>query len=630
MVSLVDVIKQIKDELPSSRVENVEEKFKSFKKISNSPISIEDEKEIVYEEDTLIIHHYDVIIIGGGLTGLRAALQVVDADLKCAVISKVHPLRSHSVAAQGGMNASLGNVLGEDGTIDNWKNHAFDTIKGSDYLADQDAVEIMCKEAPRAVIELEHMGTTWSRLKNGKIAQRPFGGAGFPRTCYAADKSGHNALHTLYEQVVSRNIPIYDEFFVTSLITDEIEDNNNNNNNNQCIGCTALEIRTGIIHGFQARSVLMATGGFGRLFNRSTNALINTGDGQALALRAGVSLKDMEFVQFHPTTLYGTNILITEGARGEGGILLNKNGERFMKRYAPHSLDLAPRDVVARAIEQEIHEGRGFEGGYVHLDLRHLGEDLIKERLPGIRQISMDFAGVDPILEPIPIQPGQHYSMGGINVNSKGKTSLPGLYAAGECSCISVHGANRLGGNSLLETVVFGRIVANEIIEEIPNRNFSSIENIKTSISAVNNKIKSLLSREAGENQFEIKESLNSIMSDEFGIFRDYESMKKGLLELKEIKKRFSKIKIGNKNLAINQALIRFLELEYLVELSETVAYGALMRKESRGSHMRTDYPSRDDEKFLKHTITYLKNGEIEISYQDVNIGMFEPQERVY
>ncbi len=313
----------------------------------------------------------------------------------------------------------------------------------------------MCREAPTSVRELEHMGTVWSRLKNGKIAQRPFGGAGFPRTCYAADRTGHNALHTLYEQVLSRDIEIYPEFFVTSLVKQD----------HRCTGCTALDIMTGKVHGFVVKDMLMATGGFGRLFSRSTNALINTGDGQALALSAGVPLKDMEFVQFHPTTLYGTNILITEGARGEGGILLNKNGERFMERYAPKSIDLAPRDVIARAIENEISEGRGYEGGYVHLDLRHLGSGNIMEKLPGIKQISMDFAGVDPIKDPIPVQPGQHYSMGGIDVDVEGATPLPGLYAAGECACISVHGANRLGGNSLLETVVFGKLVADNIIK---------------------------------------------------------------------------------------------------------------------------------------------------------------------
>jgi succinate dehydrogenase / fumarate reductase flavoprotein subunit len=352
-----------------------------------------------------------------------------------------------------------------------------------------------------------------------------------------------------------------------------------------------------------------------------------------LALNVGVSLKDMEFVQFHPTTLYGTNILITEGARGEGGILLNKNGERFMENYAPNSLDLAPRDVVARAIETEIAEGRGFKGGYVNLDLRHLGAELIKERLPGIRQISIDFAGVDPINEPIPIQPGQHYSMGGIDADKDGKTSLKGFYAAGECACISVHGANRLGGNSLLETVVFGRLVANTIIEEIsknPPHDQKNLEPVKKAIAKVDSKIKSILSRKTSANQFEIKETLNKSISSKFGIFRDQVTMEKGLLEIEEIKKQISRVKIDNKELGMNQAIIRFLELEYLVQLAENVAFAAIKREESRGSHTRTDYPSRDDEKFLKHTVTSLKDGKIKISYKPVNIGLFEPKERVY
>jgi len=620
----VEIKTSIKNKSPPSKIEglesdlkSLEEEFESFKSEMGS------EKEVDCDLGLSTIHNQDIIIIGGGLTGLRAALQVSDAGLNVAIISKVPPLRSHSVAAQGGMNASLGNVPGEDGTVDNWKIHAYDTVKGSDYLADQDAVELMCREAPSTVIELEHMGTVWSRLKNGKIAQRPFGGAGFPRTCYAADRTGHNVLHTLYEQVADRNIPVYDEFFVTSLVI----------NQGHCIGCTALDIIKGKIHGFKGRAVLIATGGFGRIFNKSTNALINTGDGQALALRAGIPLKDMEFVQFHPTTLYGTNILITEGARGEGGILLNKNGERFMKLYAPKSMDLAPRDVVARAIAQEITEGRGFIGGYVHLDLRHLGADLIKERLPGIRQICMDFTGVDPISEPIPIQPGQHYSMGGIDTDINGSTQLPGLYAAGECSCVSVHGANRLGGNSLLETVVFGRLAANSMVENISNIKEPPVEPIQNAIAQVYNKIENIMEREPGENgenPFQIRDYLTENMSHNFGIFRDAAKMKDGLLEIKKIQKKASESSISNKKMAVNQALIRFLELEYMLLLAECVAYGAIERKESRGSHKRTDYASRDDKNFLKHTITSLQNKEIQVTYKPVTMGIFEPEERVY
>ena len=567
-----------------------------------------------------MIRHHDVLIIGAGLTGLRAALRISDAGLNGAVVSKVHPLRSHSVAAQGGMNAALGNVKGEDGATDSWKSHARDTVAGSDYLADQDAVERMCREAPTAVIELEHMGMVWSRLDNGKIAQRPFGGAGFPRTCYAADRTGHNALHTLYEHVSEREIPVYDEFFVTSLIT----------NDGRCVGCTALELMTGQVHGLLAKAVLMATGGFGRIFNRSTNALINTGDGQALALRAGARLKDMEFVQFHPTTLYRTNILITEGARGEGGILLNQNGERFMERYAPTSIDLAPRDVVARAIEQEIAEGRGYEGGYVHLDLRHLGADRIRERLPGILQISMDFAGVDPIQEPVPIQPGQHYSMGGIDVDINGASTLPGLYAAGECACVSVHGANRLGGNSLVETVVFGRLVAEKIIKDVADITPPDDGSAKAAVTSVNDRIDGILQREGGERVVMIRDMMTDTMSSKFGIFRDEQNMQQGLGQIKKMQGRVSLASPQNKERQLNQALVRFLELEGMLLLAEAVARGALAREESRGSHTRTDYPERDDRNFLKHTLVGLRDETMYVSYKPVTLGVFEPRERVY
>ena len=577
-------------------------------------------KEPSEAEDLLTVHYHDILIIGGGLTGLRASLQVSDAGINVAVVTKVHPLRSHSVAAQGGMNASLGNVPGEGDTIDSWETHAYDTVKGSDYLADQDAVARMCREAPATVIELEHMGTVWSRLENGKIAQRPFGGAGFPRTCYAADRTGHNALHTLYEHVVDREIPVYEEFFVTSLVHDK----------GQCIGCTAVEIMTGQVHGFAAKAVLMATGGFGRIFNKSTNALINTGDGQALALRAGVQLKDMEFVQFHPTTLYETNILISEAARGEGGIMVNKNGERFMERYAPNSIDLAPRDVIARAIIQEITEGKAYDGDYVHLDLRHLGADRIMERLPGIRQIAMDFAGVDPIKDPIPVQPGQHYSMGGINVDTNGVTSLSGLYAAGECACISVHGANRLGGNSLLETVVFGRLTADKIIEDIQNIQKPEFEPVQSAMQKIDAKIGQVLERDSDKHLFNLMDAMTQTMFNKFGIFRDSKTMQEGLLEIKKMQRQISQVSINNKERAVNQALIRFFELEGMLQLAEVVAIGAMARKESRGSHTRTDYPLRNDANFLKHTIVALQDKEISISYKPVKLGMFEPKERVY
>lgn len=518
------------------------------------------------------------------------------------------------------MNASLGNVSGEDGSNDSWEKHAYDTVKGSDYLADQDAVAIMCSEAAKTVFELEHMGTVWSRLKNGKIAQRPFGGAGFPRTCYAADRTGHNALHTLYEQVLNKEIPIYEEFFVTSLVKDK----------GRCIGCTAIDIMTGTVHGFVSKAVLMGTGGFGRLFNRSTNALINTGDGHALALRIGVPLKDMEFVQFHPTTLYGTNILMSEGARGEGGMLLNKDGKRFMKNYAPKSMDLAPRDVVARSIENEIKEGNGFNGGYVHLDLTHLGADRIKERLPGIRQIAMDFAGVDPIIKPVPVQPGQHYSMGGIDVDIRGATVLPGLYAAGECACISVHGANRLGGNSLLETVVYGRLVADKIVEDVQNVPDPNVEPVKLALKKLKIELVKIFERGGDGNFFHIKDAMTETMFNKFGIFRDGPTMEEGLDKIKKLQRELSQLSPKNRDLAVNQTLIQFLELQGMIKIAEVVAKGAINREESRGSHTRTDHPNRDDGNYLKHTLVTLEDDELHVEYKPVILGMFKPQERVY
>ena len=567
-----------------------------------------------------VIHESDVVIIGGGLTGLRAALQVSRAGISCALVSKVHPLRSHSVSAQGGMNASLGNVPGPGGTRDSWEQHASDTVKGSDYLADQDAVVRMCREASATIFEMEHMGTVWSRLDDGKIAQRPFGGAGFPRTCYAADRTGHNLLHTLYEQVTAAEIPVYEEFFVTSLVT----------GSGRCTGCTAVEIMTGTVHGFASKAVLMATGGFGRIFSRSTNAIINTGDGPALAIRAGAPLKDMEFVQFHPTTLMGTNILISEAARGEGGFLINNEGERFMARYAPQSLDLAPRDIVARAIEQEIKAGRGCEGGCVYLDIRHLGAERIQERLPGIRQIAMDFAGVDPISDPIPIQPGQHYSMGGIAVGPDGESGLPGLYAAGECACVSVHGANRLGGNSLLETVVFGRLVADTIIQEVPPMPRPDPAPVGAAVREMDEKVRGILARTGGESLFPLLDSLKGIMFSDFGIFRDGTAMEQGLARIRELKKRFDNVSLGDKERAANQTLIRWFELEYMFPVAEAVALGAIARKESRGSHTRTDYPARDDLHFLHHSIAKMEDDRISITGAPVTLGVFDLKERVY
>jgi succinate dehydrogenase / fumarate reductase flavoprotein subunit len=566
------------------------------------------------------ISSWDAVIVGGGLTGLRAALQLLRAGLSVAIISKVHPLRSHSVAAQGGMNAALGNVPGEGGAVDSWERHAYDTVKGSDFLADQDAVALMCREAPATVFELEHLGAVWSRLGDGRIAQRPFGGAGFPRTCYAEDRTGQNVLHTLYQQVLAGKIPVFEEHFVTSLVTD----------GGRCVGCTALEILTGAVHGFASRATLLATGGFGRIFSRSTNALINTGDGPALALRAGARLKDMEFVQFHPTTLSGTNILISEAARGEGGVLVNRLGERFMARHAPQALELAPRDVVARAIEEEIAGGNGFPGGYVHLDIRHLPSGIILERLPGIRQIAMDFAGVDPVREPIPVQPGQHYSMGGIDVDIGGRSGLPGLYAAGEAACVSVHGANRLGGNSLLETVVFGRLVAGSITGDISALPDPAPGPVESAVQATGARIGEILGRSGGDSPFALLRELQETMFLHFGIFRDGKAMGEGLQGIRNLQERCRRVSLMNRESAMNQALIRYLELEGMLQLAEVLALGAMAREESRGSHTRRDYPERDDERFLAHTIATLEKGGIGITYSPVTLGMFAVEERGY
>ncbi|NTV00260.1 MAG: FAD-binding protein [Methanoregulaceae archaeon] len=566
------------------------------------------------------MHQHDAVIIGGGLTGLRAAIALHDAGRDVAVISKVPCLRSHSVAAQGGINASLGNVTGPKGETDSWKAHAFDTIKGSDYLADQDAVALLCQRGPDAIIELEHMGTVFSRLDDGRIAQRPFGGAGFPRTAYATDRTGHNLLNTLFEQAISRNIRLYEDFFVTSLVMAD----------QGCSGCIALQMATGEMHGFVSGAVLCATGGFGRIYERSTNALINTGDGQYLAFRAGAALKDMEFVQFHPTTLFGSNILISEAARGEGGFLVNREGERFMVRYAPSSVDLAPRDVVARAIETEIATGRGFEGGCVHLDLRHLGEGLISERLPGVRQIAIEFAGLDPIGQPIPVQPGQHYSMGGIDVDIRGATRLPGLYAAGECACVSVHGANRLGGNSLLETGVFGKLVGEAMAADLRERKAPDSSLVEDACRGEEERIRGIIQKDGGTSLFAVLDQLKTVMSGKFGLFREREQMESGLLEILVLKEKASDISIGDKGKIFNQALVRFLELEGMLLLAEVVAQGALARKESRGSHTRTDYPARDDVHFLSHTLAGLDDGRVTLEYRLVQPGLFPLQERSY
>ncbi len=555
---------------------------------------------------------HDVLVIGAGLSGLRVAIEVVK-DVDVAIISKVHPLRSHSVAAQGGINASLGDQ-------DSWEAHASDTVKGSDYLADQDVVEVMVKEAPRAVIENEQWGTAFSRTDDGKIAQRPFGGAMFPRTCYAADRTGHNLLHTTYEQALRHGVAFYHEWFLTSLVK----------SGGRICGVTAMDIATGEIHGIEAKAVVVATGGFGRVYGYSTNALINTGDGAADALKVGVPLKDMEFVQFHPTTLYPSGILITEGARGEGGYLVNARGERFMNKYAPKQMELAPRDIVARAIQTEINQGRGFQDAYVHLDLKHLGRERIMERLPGIHEISMFFAGVDPIEEPIPVRPGQHYSMGGIHCDKDGVTPLSGLYAVGEVACMSVHGANRLGGNSLLETLVFGRRVGQKVKEYLSKDVEFDSRGVNDAAFEMREKLQALLLRDSGESPAEIRTQLGEIMDNEVGVFRDQDTLESALKAIRFLKERFNSIALARSDTMFNYSLIRALELENSLALAEVIAMTALMRRESRGAHWRIDFPERNDGSFLKHSLVTLVDDYLKTEYIDVNLGMFEVKERTY
>jgi len=562
---------------------------------------------------------HDLLIVGGGLAGLAAAMSA-DPKLKVAVISKVHPLRSHSVAAQGGINAALGNH--PNGKDDAWEKHAFDTIKGSDYLADQDAAELLCEKAVPLMYELDHWGVPFSRFPGGVIAQRPFGGAGFPRTCYAADRTGQVILHTLYEQAVRRNVTFYDEWLVADIVVGD----------GKCLGLVAYELGSGKIHPLPAKAVIFATGGYGRVYLRSTNAYINLGGGIGMAYRAGIPLKDMEFVQFHPTTLYGKNILITEGARGEGGYLINNEGRRFMEDYAPKAMELAPRDIVARAIQTEIDKGNGFENQYVHLDLRPLGREKIEKRLPAIQEICLRFASLDPVETPIPIQPAQHYSMGGIDVDKYGASPVEGFYAAGECACVSVHGANRLGGNSLLEAVVFGKIAGEAASAFVKSGSFpdKSEKVVAEEAQRFFSKVKSLRERDTGENVFKLLNKLKLLMSEKVGIFRkekDLQEALEGIMELKEASKRAF---IFGSCDRYCQELVVLTEFDYMLDVAETIIVAALAREETRGSHYRRDFPVRDDNNWLKHTLlTWTEKGP-EITYRPVKVDKYQPQERKY
>lgn len=564
---------------------------------------------------------YDTLIIGNGLAGLRAAISL--KDKKVAVISRVHPVRSHSLAAQGGMNAALCNH--PEGKEDHPDRHAYDTIKGSDFLGDQPSIERMCHEAVPIVYEMEHWGTPFSRFDDGRIAQRPFGGAGFPRTCYAADRTGHLLLHTLYGQCIKHDIEFFDEHLAISLVR----------SSDQVMGVICINQLDGVIIPFIAKTVIFATGGYGRLYRQSTNALINTGSGIGIAYLAGIPIKDLEFVQFHPTSLHGTNILITEGARGEGGYLINNQGERFMDKYAKSAMELAPRDIVARSITTEILEGRGFEGGFVHLDLRHLGPEKIKHRLPGIREIAMHFGGVDPIDAPIPVIPAQHYSMGGIDVNVEGESPLQGFFAAGECACVSVHGANRLGGNSLLETIVFGKITGEYINSNLSQYDLHENEATKAAeeeIKQIESKIQGWKANGKSIKPVHIRDKMTDILMKKAGIFRTENETKEGLQTIYQLQEDYKKMQVDSLQLHNNQELYNALELESMLGLAEIICLGANTRKESRGSHFRTDYKTREDAEWLKHTLaTYNKStGKAELSFKEVAITKYQPEERKY
>jgi succinate dehydrogenase / fumarate reductase flavoprotein subunit len=557
------------------------------------------------------MHRHDVVVVGAGLAGQRAALAAIEAKRDVAIVSKLHPLRSHSGAAQGGINAAVG----KEDSVDT---HIYDTVKGSDYLGDQDAIEFFCREAGPTVIEMEHFGTIFSRAPDGSLARRPFGGAAFPRTIYAADRTGLALLQGLYERLGTESFTMYEEWDLTSVIVRE----------GRCQGIVAYDRRRGEFEEIGAKSVVLATGPCGRVYGRTTNSHTSTGDGIAAAYRAGAALKDMEFVQFHPTALLESSILITEGARGEGGLLKNGAGERFMSRYAPHVLELASRDVVSRAIITEVREGRGFPGGFVHLELMHLGKERIESRLQEICDFCRTFAGIDPVTQPIPVMPAQHYMMGGIGTNIRGETNVPGLFAAGEAACVSIHGANRLGGNSLLETLVFGKqagIAAAEHAERAADP-----EVVKEDAEAEATRVGAMAARKDGEEPQHLRIAMQATMDGLVGVFRVPGELAEALGQVRALSARYRQVRVMDTATSYNLNLTDALETGNMLELAEAIVVGAIARTESRGAHSRVDFPKRDDAQWMKHTIAMRGPDGPVLSYAPVAYTRWDPKERVY
>ena len=558
------------------------------------------------------MYSHDVLIIGAGLAGMRAALSARQNGADVAVISKVHPVRSHSNAAQGGINAAL------EHAGDDWHDHAYDTVKGSDYLGDQDAIEIMCREAGSEVIQMEHYGVTFSRDENGRLGTRAFGGQGKARTFFVADFTGQALLHVLYEQIMRAGVRVYEEWFVLEILVEDGE----------CAGAVVMEIRSGDIHVIRAKAVIMAAGGLGRVFEPSTNALICTGDGMGLAYRVGAPLMDMEMVQYHPTTLKGSGVLITEGARGEGAHLLNSEGDRFMERYAPNMMELASRDVVSRAEQTEINEGRGIDG-CVMLDLRHLGEPLIRERLTQILDIARDFANVNLLEEPVPIRPGMHYQMGGVKTDVDGQTPLPGLYAAGEVACVSVHGGNRLGANSLLDTLVFGRRSGEHAAELAKSKAHKDLDD--SAADGEKAHIRRLMENPKSEDMFgQIRVDMGTAMNDHLAVYRNQAGMESALDTIRQLRERYQSVYVPDKGKTWNTNLVFTLELGFMLDCAEAITLSAVERKESRGAHTREDFPERDDENWLRHILVRQTEDGPALDYQSVVITQWEPQVRSY